>query len=190
MYLWQGLFLAFLYKNLLLVQINIMLGISRRLDQLGRIVLPIEIRKKLKLEEGSLIDISLSQDCVILKKREPVLDLKNYVHDICSCFNCCDIVCLSESKLVYSCINGKANTIENKDIGMSFFDSINKQNDCYVEEIKVNEDIVLKNKFAYFLPIITYGDKHGYICFFYNSKADEKQIGVMNFICNYISGKL
>ena len=50
-------------------------GILRRIDELGRIVVPKEIRKKLKIREGDNLDIFVSEDNVILKKYSPLNDL-------------------------------------------------------------------------------------------------------------------
>ena len=52
-------------------------GILRRIDELGRIVIPKEIRKKLKIREGDNIDIFVSDDTVILKKYSLLKDLDN-----------------------------------------------------------------------------------------------------------------
>ena len=46
-------------------------GIVRRLDDLGRIVLPIELRRTLNLEIKDPVEIFTENDCVILKKFEP-----------------------------------------------------------------------------------------------------------------------
>ncbi|MDU4891005.1 MAG: AbrB/MazE/SpoVT family DNA-binding domain-containing protein [Clostridium sp.] len=46
-------------------------GIVRKLDPLGRIVLPKELRKTLKLEEKDPIEIFVEGDLIILKKYEP-----------------------------------------------------------------------------------------------------------------------
>lgn len=43
-------------------------GISRKVDELGRIVIPREIRRNLEIEEGDLIEISLKGHDVILRK--------------------------------------------------------------------------------------------------------------------------
>ena len=43
-------------------------GISRKVDGLGRIVIPKELRKNLGIEEGDLIEISLKEHDVILRK--------------------------------------------------------------------------------------------------------------------------
>lgn len=47
-------------------------GIVRRLDELGRITLPIELRRNLDLEEKDPVEIYVSEDMIILKKFEPV----------------------------------------------------------------------------------------------------------------------
>lgn len=47
------------------------IGITRRVDDLGRIVLPMEIRKHLGLEEGTSIEIFVQRDEIILKKFIP-----------------------------------------------------------------------------------------------------------------------
>ena len=47
-------------------------GIVRRLDELGRITLPIELRRNLDLEEKDPVEIYVSDDMIILKKFEPV----------------------------------------------------------------------------------------------------------------------
>lgn len=46
------------------------IGIIRKLDELGRIVLPIELRKSLDIKEKDSMEISTSNGCIILKKKE------------------------------------------------------------------------------------------------------------------------
>ena len=48
-------------------------GIVRRVDVLGRVVVPKEIRKILKISEGDPLEIFTEKDLVILKKYSPNL---------------------------------------------------------------------------------------------------------------------
>ena len=48
------------------------LGIVRRIDELGRIVLPVETRKRLELEPKDPVEIFVERDRIVLKKYEPV----------------------------------------------------------------------------------------------------------------------
>ena len=47
-------------------------GIVRRLDELGRITLPIELRRNLDIGEKDPVEIYVTEDMIILKKFSPV----------------------------------------------------------------------------------------------------------------------
>lgn len=47
-------------------------GIVRRVDELGRIVLPIELRKNMDIDQkGASVEIFIDDDRIILKKYQP-----------------------------------------------------------------------------------------------------------------------
>lgn len=46
-------------------------GIVRKVDELGRIVIPIEIRRTLDIEEKDAVEIFVNDDTIVLKKYEP-----------------------------------------------------------------------------------------------------------------------
>ena len=46
-------------------------GIVRKVDELGRVVLPIELRRTLNIEERDSLEIFVDQDKIILSKYEP-----------------------------------------------------------------------------------------------------------------------
>ena len=46
-------------------------GIVRKVDELGRDVLPIELRRNLSIGEKDALEIYVDQDTIILKKYEP-----------------------------------------------------------------------------------------------------------------------
>lgn len=45
-------------------------GVIRKLDELGRITLPIELRRSLYLDVKDALEITVEDDCIILKKAE------------------------------------------------------------------------------------------------------------------------
>lgn len=55
-------------------------GIVRKLDELGRITLPIELRRTLGVEERDALEIFVEEDRIILKKYEPA-DIFNGTKD-------------------------------------------------------------------------------------------------------------
>lgn len=63
-------------------------GVVRRIDDLGRIVIPKEIRKSLRIKDGESLEIFLDSDNIVLKKYSPLENLddfyKTYVDSIYS----------------------------------------------------------------------------------------------------------
>lgn len=69
-------------------------GMARKVDDLGRIVLPAEMRKAFNIREGDHLEIAVEQDRIILVKREDrcifcrsTQDLKEY-RDRMVCATC------------------------------------------------------------------------------------------------------
>lgn len=46
-------------------------GIVRKVDELGRVVLPIELRRNLNIQEKDSLEIFVDDEKIILKKYEP-----------------------------------------------------------------------------------------------------------------------
>ena len=46
-------------------------GVVRKIDELGRFVLPIELRKNLRINNRDSVEIFVEDDKIILKKYEP-----------------------------------------------------------------------------------------------------------------------
>ena len=47
-------------------------GIVRRLDNLGRVTIPMEMRKSLGIENRGEVEISAQKNAIMIKKHEPV----------------------------------------------------------------------------------------------------------------------
>lgn len=57
-------------------------GIIRRVDELGRIVIPKEIRKSLRMREGTPIEIFMgTENEIVLKKYSPLNELKDFAKE-------------------------------------------------------------------------------------------------------------
>ena len=57
-------------------------GVVRRVDELGRIVLPIEIRKVLDIKQHDAVEIFTDEDKIILQKYQPACVFCNNIEDI------------------------------------------------------------------------------------------------------------
>lgn len=70
-------------------------GITRKIDELGRIVLPIELRRTLGIDIKDPIEIFVEGDQIILRKHEP---------SCCFCGSVKDIVAFKEKLICRHCI--------------------------------------------------------------------------------------
>ncbi|MCT4619491.1 MAG: AbrB/MazE/SpoVT family DNA-binding domain-containing protein [Marinisporobacter sp.] len=57
-------------------------GIVRKVDELGRVVLPIELRRTLNIKEKDALEIYVDKDQIILKKYEPACIFCGQAKDI------------------------------------------------------------------------------------------------------------
>ena len=70
-------------------------GIVRKVDELGRVVLPIELRRSLDIEEKDALEIYVDGNSVILKKYEP---------DCIFCGNARDVVNFKGKNICSTCL--------------------------------------------------------------------------------------
>jgi transcriptional pleiotropic regulator of transition state genes len=69
-------------------------GIVRKVDELGRVVLPVELRKTFDIKKEDPLEIYVDGDSIILKKYQPACifcgDAKNVkrIHEKIVCENC------------------------------------------------------------------------------------------------------
>lgn len=62
-------------------------GVIRRIDELGRIVIPKEIRKNLRIKDGENIEIYIERENIILKKHSILDKIKEDSHKIVEAVN-------------------------------------------------------------------------------------------------------
>ena len=70
-------------------------GIVRKVDELGRIVLPIELRRTLDIMEKDCLEIYVYEDTIILKKYQPTCVF---------CDNAKDVITYKGKTVCRSCI--------------------------------------------------------------------------------------
>lgn len=76
-------------------------GIVRRTDELGRIVIPIELRRHLNIEEKDSLEIYVDNDRIILRKYQPA----------CACIFCGnadEVTNFKGKNICQNCVDGMA----------------------------------------------------------------------------------
>ena len=82
-------------------------GIVRRIDELGRVVIPKEIRRTLRIREGDSLEIYTDREGgVILKKYSPIGELgdfaKEYAESVYQSVGCIVVICDKDSIIAVS----------------------------------------------------------------------------------------
>lgn len=57
-------------------------GIVRKVDELGRVVIPIELRRTLGIDEKDALEIYVDNEKIVLKKYEPACVFCNSADDV------------------------------------------------------------------------------------------------------------
>ena len=132
-------------------------GIVRKIDELGRIVLPKELRKCLNINTGDDFQIRLEDEKIILEKYSY---LKNYEQEIISIINCF----ISETSYDISLvINNKIINKNNEIIDQKLDRLIQERNifECKnIEELHLNDNLVIEGRYI-ILPIVVNSDLLG-----------------------------
>lgn len=162
-------------------------GVVRRIDDLGRIVIPKEIRKSLRIREGESLEIySGNQNEIILKKYSFIESIESFSKKICDAFYSSvkkdilitdteKVICASGSfnkRIIGKKISAKTDKVmQKKELAL-----IENENFEICEELSVNTSLIIR-------PISIYGDIIGAIIIF----TDDKSIDSCKSLANYLN---
>lgn len=82
-------------------------GVIRRIDELGRIVIPKEIRKRLRVGPGDMLDIYTSDKQIVLSKYTELNEIDEHLLYLLKAFknNHLDLIVTSSSDVIASTTN-------------------------------------------------------------------------------------
>ena len=160
-------------------------GITRKIDELGRVVIPKEIRKNLCIREGESLEIITNEDNIILKKHSQIAKYNDISNKLCHIINEIyeiDVMITDREKIIAS--NNKCDGklldnqllkyIDNRESYVS-----NNENNMYFEDINIT---------GYFTiyPIIDESDSIGLIIL--RSNNSDNYIKLCKLVARIIIG--
>ncbi len=141
-------------------------GVKKRIDELGRIVIPKEIRKAFNIRNFDELEISIDNDKIIIKK---ILKLYKYKEKF---YNFMNILSNSLTMLI----------IEDFKI-IASNDSVYVEGDTVIEDVfndkTINKDLVYGKKslgLMYYEPIIVESNLLGYMVLISNKELENSNI--------------
>lgn len=178
-----GIFFISLPKLILRCITMISSGMVRKIDLLGRIVIPKEMRKNLNIDSGDDIEMYIDKGCIILKKFQTIETFDTLAKSYCNtiyntlCIKC--FIC-SKEKIIAS-----SHKMPNEQISPALLEIIKKGESVLLEGDKIINlinDSQISCKSQSISPIVSMGNVYGAIVAYSGEKAlDQKEC---NFIYN------
>lgn len=165
-------------------------GMIRRIDELGRIVIPKEIRRNLGIHDGENVEIFTNEDSIILKKHHRLASSSDLASILCEIiyneFNY-KILITDREKII--ALKGLDENILNAPLPKEYLDIIEEREvktyDNY--ELNINDFKIVGN--VAFIPIISLNDSIGLIIM-YSEKNFSDELSVGKLISSIFSRHL
>ncbi len=151
-------------------------GIVRRIDDLGRVVIPKEIRRTMRIREGEPLEIYVDREGeVILKKYSPINELgefaKEYADSLHEALG--HVVCIADRDEIIAVSGNFKKELIKKPISSTLEEIINNRQTQTIEEehsLAMDERTMFKNSVV--SPIIANGDAIGAVII--TTSGDER----------------
>lgn len=152
-------------------------GVTRKIDELGRIVIPKEIRKNLGIRDGEALEIFTSEDSIILKKYFEVRKYEDLSSKLCelikNIYNV-DLVITDREKVITS---SNKDIVENTKLNNKFLELIdNREMFISKELLTINLGIDISGYFT-IIPIIASSDSLGLVIIISDNDNDYSSLG-------------
>lgn len=178
-------------------------GVVRRIDDLGRIVIPKEIRKVLRIKEGDPIEIFTGREGeVILKKYSPIGELSEFASDYAETLakTTGHIACITDKDSVIAVSGGARKEYLEQSISKELEQLMddkeiytsNKNNDISLPITK-NDNQERKFNSQVIYPIISQGDVIGSVILLskeQNKKMNETEVKVAQSAAGFLSSQM
>lgn len=178
-------------------------GVVRRIDDLGRIVIPKEIRRTLHIKEGDPLEIFTDKEGeVILKKYSPIGELSEFASGYAETLSRTTghIACITDKDTVIAVSGGSKKefleqnlstelekVLENKEVYTS------KENNEIALPITQNDSKERKYNSQVIYPIVSDGDVIGSVILLskeQNSKMGETELKVVQSAAGFLSSQM
>ena len=152
-------------------------GVTRKIDELGRIVIPKEIRKNLGIRDGEALEIFTSEDSIILKKYFEVRKYEDLSSKLCelikNIYNV-ELVITDREKVITS---SNKDIVENTKLNNKFLELIdNREMFISKELLTINLGIDISGYFT-MIPIIASSDSLGLVIIISDNANDYSSLG-------------
>lgn len=165
-------------------------GVIRRIDELGRIVIPKEIRKNLRIKDGENLEIFIADDNIILKKYSSVSNLKDISIELAESIYVTTKhnIMITDLDCVVAGAGSYKKNVMDKRIGKDIEKYIQKRETVF-SDVRKEIEIVLDYSLdvCYIgCPIVVGGDVVGYIFLFNHDGIGETEKKLVSIASRFL----
>ena len=178
-------------------------GVVRRIDDLGRVVIPKEIRKTLWIKEGDPLEIFTDREGqVILKKYSPIGELSEFATGYAETLakTTGHIACITDKDTIIAVSGGSKKEFLEQDVSQELEKLMedkevytSKENSDMAMPITKNDTNEKKNKSQIVYPIISNGDTIGTVILMSkdsNTKMNEVEKKVAQSAATFLASQM
>lgn len=156
-------------------------GIVRRIDDLGRVVIPKEIRRTLRIREGEPLEIFTDHEGeIILKKYSPIGELtlfaKQYAESLAQTTG--HVVCIADRDQIIAAAGGGGKGLVGKAISQQLEEAVDNREVIMAKKeekrfVPISEDAAEDATGQVIAPIISEGDAIGAVIIYSKEEANK-----------------
>ncbi|MBO7149996.1 MAG: AbrB/MazE/SpoVT family DNA-binding domain-containing protein [Clostridia bacterium] len=173
-------------------------GIVRRIDELGRVVIPKEIRKTLRLKESDPLEIFTDKDSLVIKKYSPISSIGEFAKIVADGLEeITEKVCvITDNDAILYLSKGKMSDIIGKNISQNLIQVLKDRKSIVssrmdggtIIPIAIDDDFQSENQII--VPIISNGDCFGACILFDKDKTshfDSEDVKIVQLGATFLS---
>ncbi len=162
-------------------------GVVRKIDQLGRIVIPKELRKSLSIKEGDGVEFLLEEDTIVLRKASSFNGLQNLADSLVNGVYSVTKknLLITDLNAVISCNDKVESSYKNKPLVPSYLKLLEKREVFTTTEASSLSIVREQEKEKYYclMPLVVSGELIGSVFLFSeNEPINELDKFILKFI--------
>ena len=156
---------------------------TRRIDELGRLVIPKEIRKNLKIRDNDQVEIIVVENKIVLSKYDNI----NKDRIVSVLLNCIrktinrNVLLTTRSEIIDYSLNSKFE-IGKKELSKNIMNIIENR----IDVVNINSNNLLYNIY----PLIINGDIYGSLIIYDNNELNSSDISIIKFSKTFLENYL
>lgn len=166
-------------------------GVVRRIDDLGRVVIPKEIRRSLRIKDGETLEIFVDSNNIVLKKFSMMKNIIEYASDIVDVLYSYlkKTIIVTDNDSIVACSNNIKKIINNKSISNQLIAYIKKR-EVIIEKnsrsLNILDEYTIESKYV-ITPIISNGDSVGLIIIYDDNDITDLDIKLSSVVSKILA---